>query len=251
MASLGGGDEKGGLTTFGETHSRVGSKGVGRVVLLAFFGAILPLSRMEAAHAATPLTIVAGWHMEETSGQMIDSFGDHDGTVTNVDRGVSGITGNAYSFRGASSGSKVIVADSSAFDIGTGKFTIAAWVQFSQTPAETGQDSFDIIRKGATGSQYWKMELSTDLAKLTCHFTGSQGTVTKTAGPPLSDNMWHQIRCQKRATSVRLIVDRVVVATVNTTVGSVNNSSQVVLGQKGDGTDVFDGKMDEVGIAAG
>src|SRR5437762_6317567 len=47
---------------------------------------------------------VALWHMDETSGGvMYDSVGSHNGTLFNVQSGLTGFTGFAYGFNGSSS----------------------------------------------------------------------------------------------------------------------------------------------------
>jgi Concanavalin A-like lectin/glucanases superfamily len=208
----------------------------------------LPLSLLLMASPAHASAVgVALWKMNEASGAMIDSVRSHDGSVSNVVRPVPGKKGTAYRFNGVNS--KVTVPHASDLNPGSATFTVSAYVKFSKSPQETGQDTFDIIRKGLTGSQYWKMEISLT-GKGSCHFTGSSGVATIVNGPVLDNNAWHSITCKKAAGSVKLIVDGVTY-TQNVSVGSISNSAVVTLGHKSGGSDFYQGDMDHVSIASG
>jgi hypothetical protein len=236
---------------------KLGPRSRGRVIGILS----LPLAALMSAALAAPahassggplLTTIALWHMDETSGQMIDSAKSHDSTaVVDVTRGVPGKIGTAYSFNGTSS----IVKVPSASDLnpGSGTFSVTVYVHFLHTPESQGEDSYDLVRKGITGEQYWKLEIS-KTGKFTCHFTGSTGTFNAAGkGSALNGNAWHKLNCQKTTTSVTMSVDGVQIYSQTVTVGTVTNSELVTLGAKvgAPNSDFLKGKMDEVRIATG
>jgi hypothetical protein len=193
---------------------------------------------------------IAIWHMEETSGSMVDSADSHNGTVTNVTRGVTGYAGKAYKFNGTSS--EVVVPTSTSFNVPAEIFEISLEVRFNSTPQQIGETNFDLIRKGLTTEQYWKVEISAT-GKTSCHFTGSSGVADIAgAGPILADNQWHHIDCRKERGDLHLNVDGVRVGSRTVTIGTITNTNVLTLGFKRDpniaDSDFFKGRMDEVQI---
>ena len=87
---------------------------------------------------ATP-TVVALWHMDETSGNTaVDATGNgHNGVNTNIAFVSPGFDGNggAYSFNGTS---RVVVPDSPALNPGTANITLTAHVKTSTMPVQMG-----------------------------------------------------------------------------------------------------------------
>lgn len=236
------------LSRFRSGHGR-GVRGVTTGVLTLSVMAGFSLLTATPALAVTRHNI-AIWHMEETSGPMVDSADSHNGTVTNVTRGVTGSAGNAYKFNGTSS--EVVVPSSTAFNVPSAIFEISLQVKFSNTPQQLGADSFDLIRKGLSGGQYWKVEISST-GKTTCHFTGSSGVADISgAGPILADGLWHHIDCRKESGDLHLNVDAVRVGSKTVTIGTVTNINVLTLGFKRDpniaDSDFFKGRMDEVQI---
>ncbi len=220
---------------------------------VALFGA-MPVARAAPTEPLSTPHTVALWHMDETSGStMHDSSGNgHNGTLKNVRLGRAGFKGKAYSFNGRSS--EVTVPTSSGFDAPGGGYKITIYVKFTQAPQDYGQSSADIVRKGLTTTQYWKMEIS-KTGKAACHFTGSSGIADMPgAGPILADGVWHQLVCWKTLNQVRLFVDGTVVASRSVTVGTVKNTNVLTLGYKKDpnipDSDFYKGLEDEVSIIA-
>src|SRR3712207_8586821 len=124
--------------------------------------------------------------MNETSGQMIDSFGNgNNGTPTDVRR-----TGSKYVFNGSTS--YVAVPDSDSLDPAEEDITLRARVMVPDEPMD--DDSYDVVRKGLAGrpgGQY-KMEIKRAAAdptvgKLNCLFQGSGGTVNKVSRRDIVD----------------------------------------------------------------
>jgi len=192
--------------------------------------------------------------MDETSGSVMhDSSGNgHNGTLSNVTVGKPGFKGKAYSFNGKNS--EDTVPTSSGFDVpGTG-YKITAYVKFTRAPQNIGEDSYDLVRKGLTTVQFWKVEIS-KTGKAACHFTGSSGIADMPGnGPILADGVWHQIICWKTLNQVKLYVDGTVVASRSVTVGTVKNTNVLSIGYKNDpnvpDSDFYKGIIDEVSIIA-
>ncbi|MEX1264239.1 MAG: LamG-like jellyroll fold domain-containing protein [Actinomycetota bacterium] len=214
------------------------------LILLAVSVAVLA-----APARARAATTVALWHMDESSGQMIDSSSSgNDGTLSNVTRVSPGYNGGgrAYSFNG--SNSKVTVPNDSSLNPGSQTVTLKAHVKFSSRPSSTVGD-YDLVRKQSNTAGTYKMEILIT-GKAFCRFSGTGGGISITAGPDLSDNRWHTIVCRKTSSSVRLTVDGASFSK-NGNVGSISSSIVLVLGAKPTGGDWYKGLMDEVTIAFG
>ena len=89
---------------------------------------------------------VAHWSMDST-GTMVDSAGNHDGTTHNVTLDPSGSSGAAYKFTGASSYASVSSSTASDLDPGTQDFTVTIHMKPTALP-NSGDEDADIIRKG-------------------------------------------------------------------------------------------------------
>jgi hypothetical protein len=193
-------------------------------------------------------TVVALWHMNETSGTTAaDSTGNgHNGTNTNitfVSPGFDG-TGSAYAFNGHS---RVVIPDAPSLNPGTANITLVAHVKTSTLPGPVGD--FDLIRK-KKGAQIYKMEIFGNGAGY-CQFKGTTGNAAVKGGPNIVDGNWHTIVCAKTSSQITLTVDGVVVKTKVVATGSISPAIALYLGQKPDGGDAYTGLMDEVSITIG
>jgi hypothetical protein len=223
----------------------VGMKGT--VVLSATV--VLVLLMAAPSYAGILLLAGADWQMNETSGQMIDSFGNgNNGTPTDVRQ-----TGSRYVFNGSTS--YVAVPDSDSLDPLEKDITLRARVMVTDAPMD--DDSYDIVRKGLAGrpgGQY-KMEIKRTAAdptvgKLNCLFEGSGGTVNKVSRRDIVDGNWHTLECIKTADSVVVRVDGRRGSTKAGSAGSISNPTNVLVGAKTalPLDDTFDGSMDFVSI---
>lgn len=193
---------------------------------------------------------VAVWHMDELSGPtMRDAVGDHDGSIRNVGLGRAGRKGKAYSFDGSSSG--VQVSDSESLDPGPGDFGVTVHLRVSRPP---GIDSYDVIRKGISTGQYWKLEIHPN-GRPHCVFAGSKGTVAiggreaRAGTPSVSDGRWHEVTCEKLADKVVLTIDGRSFSREGS-VGSVKSTHPLTMGFRSASNpdDYFAGELDEVRI---
>ena len=216
-----------------------------RATLLIPFS--LSMVLLGAPATATP-TVVALWHMDETSGTAAsDATGSgHDGVDTNIAFASPGFdgTGGAYAFSGSS---WVVIPDSPNLNPGSQDITLIVHVKTSTLPGSVGD--YDLIRK-KKGAQIYKMEI---LGSGTgyCQFKGTVANATVKGGPNLVDGRWHSIVCTKTSTEVTLTVDGVLVKTKVQATGSISPSIALYLGQKPDGGDAYTGLMDEVSVTIG
>jgi Concanavalin A-like lectin/glucanases superfamily len=191
------------------------------------------------------------WHMNETSGTVMNDSSGHgyNGTLSNVKTGVAGFNGStAYGFNGSSS--KVIVRDAPGLNPGTKDLVVSVHVAFTAVPA----DDYDLIRKGlqSTSGGDWKIEIVnvSGAAIARCYLRGSSGSWQKTTGPNLADGAWHTITCERHATSVQMSVDGTVWKKTKT-IGSISNTASLSIGAKADGGDWTKGTIDEVSVTIG
>jgi concanavalin A-like lectin/glucanase superfamily protein len=214
-----------------------------RLLAAVMAASALLVATASPASAAT----VAVWHMDESSGQMIDSSGSgNHGTLQNVTRVSPGFNGSgrAYSFNGTNS--RVIISNSSSLNPGSKNITITAHVRFTVAPPPSVGD-YDLVRKG---SGIYKMEIL-GTGQGFCRFQGTAGTVSVKGGPNLANGQWHTIVCQKTSSSITLTVDGSSFAK-SANVGSISSSAVLVLGGKPNASgDWYNGLMDEVSIVIG
>lgn len=201
---------------------------------------------------AAPVT-VAVYHMEE-DGALIDAAGgDNNGVLRDVRAGVSGKVGLGYAFNGDTS--VATVPDSPNLDPGTANITYQAWVKLTK---QSSTVDMDILRKGtdSTSGGDYKLDLSgrPSSVRARCEVDDTNGNSLRAiGGRNINDGRWHQLKCERVGTSLRLYVDGVrVVSVTNNRFGSITNDDPLTIGAKPyDIGDYFDGKIDEVKIKIG
>src|SRR5215211_2627214 len=188
--------------------------------------------------------------MNETSGQMLDSSGNNNGDPTDVRQ-----RGSRYVFNGSTS--YVVVPDSDSLDPQENDITLRARVKVTDAPMD--DDSYDIVRKGLSGTPGgdYKMEIKRaadpTVGMLHCLFKGDGGTVDKVARHDIVDGNWHTLECIKTRTSVVARVDGKSGGTKAGSAGTISNPTNVMVGAKTTDPldDTFDGSMDFVSIDIG
>ena len=99
-----------------------------------------------ATMAVWTSSVVALWHMDETTGTtMVDSAGQNNGTLNSVTLGLPGFSGFAYGFNGPPSYASVPSAGS--MNPGSANFSFTIDLQTTGTPPPE-PDDWDLIRKG-------------------------------------------------------------------------------------------------------
>jgi hypothetical protein len=202
---------------------------------------------------AAAATQVALYHMNEPAGAttMVDSVGGHNGTLTHVQTGVPGVSGNAYRFDGSTSVASIPA--SAAFNPGNADVSFTVHLNFTTVPSRAVGD-YDILRGPTQGA--YKMEVVArkhrTIALPLCFFKGSRTRATLAKGRNLADGRWHTVQCTKTATAITLTVDGTKY-TKSATVGTLTNTGALSLGAKSykGGGDWYKGMMDEVSLSIG
>jgi hypothetical protein len=185
---------------------------------------------------------VALWHMNDTTGAMLDSGlpPANDGTLS----GTIARDGTAYTFtRGW-----VTVPTEASLNPGTANVTITANVSPTSLPT-TGD--FDVLRKGDAPNQLYKVEILQSGA-LFCQFHGSGHTVGATSTTLIAPKTgFHTIACVKTTSQVQAVVDGNITSKSGN-VGAISNTAPVVIGaHTGGNNDFFKGGIDEVSLTFG
>jgi concanavalin A-like lectin/glucanase superfamily protein len=194
---------------------------------------------------AAPPKLVALWHMDETSANvMVDSVGGHNGILDGVAVGLPGFIGTAYGF----TRSAVTVPSAAPLNPGRRKLTVAIRLNTTEVPLHP---DWDLLRKGVFGSGVgdYKIEYQPS-GQASCGFLGSAGRdVELTAGPPLNDGRWHTVQCVKTTTAIRLVVDGRTFSK-RAKIGSISNHAPLVIGAR-PGSEFFRGSLDEAYVQVG
>lgn len=174
------------------------------------------------------------------------------GTLVNGAATVAGKVGNAFSFNGVNS--YMDIAHDNSFDIGTGNFSLGAWIKTGVTTNSSGGGSFSTIqsmitqRNPANGGQGYTWFLRSGQLS----FIMNDGTATEfNSGITLSDGQWHHVFLTVNRTSTfggLMYVDGQPVYSFNPTVrpGSLSFNSPVRVGNDTWNTQqAFQGQIDE------
>lgn len=215
--------------------------------------------------AAAQAAVVAEWKMDEGSGAdvMVDTVGNHNGTINSVETGVQGLLpeGNAYRFDGQTSWVE-IPDPAGTLNPGSAGMTITATVKVEA--ATMADDSYEVIRKGlvTTKGGDWKMEIKrkgsdATVGKLHCVFKGVLPNGTKSlagvsAAKDVVDGNAHKLQCIRTPTGVEARVDDgVSVGKLTKASGNIANDATPLIGSKFAGDDVMQGVIDQVTIDIG
>lgn len=198
---------------------------------------------------AAPRTL-ATWHMDETSGSvMLDSSGNHPGTirspsltpVLNGEGDPTFVTADAprgYTFDGKSA--KVTIPNAADLNPKSDNVHIAFSMKTTFVPAVP---DWDLFRKGTSPAQLFKIELMPN-GQITCTYKGSSASATIQAGPDVHDGLWHRVSCDKSSTAVTLTIDGKSFIKKKV-VGSISNSANLIVASHGS-SEFYHGVMDEL-----
>jgi hypothetical protein len=182
----------------------------------------------------------ANWQMNETSGRMLDSSGNHN----NSTKIMPGITRDGASYHFVGTGS-VIVKSSPSLQPGTRPFSISAAIHLDSWGH--GQNFFQKGGLSETRGQY-KIEISGK--HVHCRIAGTKGVASLWLWGKYSvlhSPGFHTVTCTRTADSVTLTLGRSSV-TQKVDVGSVTTPRNVTIGGKGwgcgDDCDYLHGNID-------
>jgi uncharacterized repeat protein (TIGR01451 family) len=210
-----------------------------------------------------PSGMAAWWPLDETSGTTANDLAGfpNNGTHVNGPTPIPGMVGGALRFDGVND--HVRVPDHAELDVGTGDFTLDAWVR---TMASSGVVVLVDKRSGPTPLGYslflangrLGFQMANGVGSSTCAPTPTPGVacvnyVAPTTAPNVADGQWHHLAAvvdRTNATSgVRLYVDGAQVFAGAPLTGNLDNTSDLYLGVRTpaqqDGG-FFPGDLDEV-----
>jgi hypothetical protein len=209
-----------------------------------------------------PSGMVAWWPLDETSGTTAADIAGfpNNGTHVNGPTPVSGKVAGALRFDGVND--HVRVPDHAELNVGTGNFTLDAWVR-------TGSSDLIVLvdkRSGPTPQGYSLFLFNGRLGFQMANGVGSSGCaptpkpghacvnyVAPPTSPNVADGQWHHVAAvvdRANATSgVRLYVDGVQVFAGSPLTGNLDNTSDLYLGMRTpaqNGGGFLPGDLDEV-----
>jgi hypothetical protein len=191
-------------------------------------------------------------HLEETSNPVTDSTSYHnDGIYSGSGQDVAGKIDGADYFRGDYTlKDHIAVPHSTSLNLGTGDFTIAVWLYF------TNCIDTDVIRKGdtQTASCNYKLEVinsngasSTVNANLVDQ-NNARNVAIQTSG--ISDNNWHFVVFLRKSQTIYLYVDTVLKASNSNAPQDLTNTANMGIGSKDNyDDDFYHGTIDEVEVS--
>lgn len=236
---------------FGHHSSHRAPARATRAIALMAVAACAVVSAPNAANGAVPSVVTPDavipathdlWHMDEASGTtMQDETGNHPGSLHTVGLAEIGVASTGYRFNGTSS----FVRIPNAPDLNAGPRDVHIAFSMNTTTVPAVPD-YDLFRKGQAPGQEYKVELQPD-GSVTCYFKGDLGSTTATSRPGLQDGKWHDIRCEKFASSVVLTVDGTKYTKAKA-VGSISNDFDMIVGAYPTG-DFYRGFMDELSFS--
>jgi hypothetical protein len=189
-----------------------------------------------------PSGLVAYYPMEQT---LADPVGHHDATcAASCPTYVTGMRGMAAAFAGQD-----LASASSAPDLLDPEFTVALWLQVTQTPTTFVCPIGKLV--GTVTEDSWQICLN---QQLTVHFIVSNGTSSLTLLSPASPfpiNTWHHVAVRSGAATGRTIwIDGAQVAGVGATTVGYDGGALLLGGDIDNGTplDWLPGYLDEVQI---
>ncbi len=195
---------------------------------------------------------VGMWHLDETSGTgayIKDStsnanHGTPTGTYTSI-----GISGKGRVFNGTSD--FIDMGDSTAFDFGSGNFTIEAWVKRNSFTTEDFIVGKDIQTAG--NRQLGFKITAADTVRI-IYFVATDTTVYLDTTATILDSEWHYLVGQRIGSSFNIYIDGVLSAS-GTTAGThgtmQSTTAKLQIGRREYSTfeEYFDGSIDEVVIS--
>jgi streptogramin lyase len=207
----------------------------------------------QAANTCTGgASLVGCWKFDENSGAVaLDSSGQgNNGTLVNAPSWTTGRSASALQFSGSS---YVNVVDSPTLSIGSGDFTLAAWINRSGVPPPSCC-SATIISKTTLGTApgYWLGLLHANDGHVVFQLIRPDGGVlTGTSTTTVAAGTWHHVAVTfQRTGNATFFIDGVSAGTVNISAysGDISNSRPLRIGRSETYDNQFDGGIDEAKI---
>lgn len=176
----------------------------------------------------------------------IDAANRHNLTLSvNSDIVTDIIKIDSASVRLGGSSSKIIVSDNlNDFDMGSGAFTIEAWIRFNSVQ----DDTYIMLFENSHGSFGWQCYLQT-YSDYFGVYTGPSYSATNTFVPNI--NQWYHFVFEGDGSILKWFIDGVQIGTDVTGNLSVAGVQQLYIGCDAISSRAFDGWMDEIRITKG
>jgi len=197
--------------------------------------------------------LVGLWHLDETSGNFVDSSNSGNNlTPTSVTQGSSGQLANAATFNGSAYATTNI--NPANLSIGTQSWTMSSWVYCSAIPSSS---AFYMSRYGDAGNDVSILWINSGTGYPTIYIRDSAGNIgTYTGTSNVCDSRWHLVTGVLDRTSqlVKLYQDGVLVGTPVTaaSIGAITDTAKTfTLGatyQYGTWASYFTGSLDEAAV---
>jgi sialidase-1 len=186
---------------------------------------------------SSPEDAIANWRFDESAGTVAaDSSGNgYHGTLLNGPTVATGRVGNGLAFDGVDD--MVQASANSAFNLGTGDFSVAFWVKTSDL---TGYGSMFSLDDNLTGLGIILYRNAGDGVLRTWI-----GNSVRVGTVGIANGAWHHVAITRSAGTVTDYIDGVSDGT-HAAAGSVSANQTVKIGWAYDGTYNFIGTMDEV-----
>jgi hypothetical protein len=187
-------------------------------------------------------------HFDEGSGNSTaDASGNMSPGKIEGAAWTTGKFGNALSFNGKSD----YVNMGNVLDLGTGDFTIEAWVKFGPFGPDN-RGPHNIVAKHDAGNAGFRFYVDSYGRLGIVVRRGDSTTGWKVAKTPMCDNKWHHVAMTRSGSTVKVYVDSVLDGTFDNGNADVNVGDPLVIGAiyaKGKPSEYFKGAIDEVRIS--
>jgi len=184
--------------------------------------------------------LVSYYKLDETSGDVVDSHGDNNGTNYGATRGVAGKINNAFSFDGDD---YVEVPNDASLNFGSGNFTISIWVKYSSS------DLMKFVMKGAEGGGGKRYALVTYDGKISVAIDDDTVAKNVLSTETYNDSKWHYVVGVRDGNNLRLYIDNVEETPTDITgYGDIDDATRpLVFGRRSDTSEGFyTGLLDEI-----
>ena len=190
--------------------------------------------------------LISVWHMNNNSQ---DSWGTNHGTAYGAvfDATVKKLGSHAGIVDGVDD--YIYVPASSSLNIGSGDFSVQAWINISQAGTDKGivvmDDGLSVISMYMTAA---------NLVKFVARDSGGDAAIASSA-TTISIDTWYHIVGVRSGTTVKIYVNGALEgSTTNAALGAITTTDHWHIGVSVDGTDTharwFKGRLDEVAIAS-
>ncbi|GAB3436111.1 hypothetical protein GCM10027569_89200 [Flindersiella endophytica] len=128
---------------------------------------------------------------------------------------------------------------------GSGDFTVTAWFRYGQSTAD--QAILWAYGQGSTASQLW-LRAEPGANRVRAWMQTANGSVNIASRSAYRDDGWHHVSLQRGGGRFVLRIDGVQIGSVAAPAGTISPARpfQIHLGQRLDGANCFDGRLDEV-----